>query len=120
MAALPPLAPCPPTRNCVSTEAAERSRRMDPIPFPGAASQAVERLVAIVEQMPGGEVVQRAGDRIRAEFTSRLLRFVDDVDLVVDRQAGVVRFRSASRTGYWDLGANRRRMQRLRAAFLKT
>lgn len=120
MADPPALAPCPPTLNCVSTEAVEPSRRMDPIPFPGSAVEAVERLVAIIGEMPGGAVVQREGDRIRAEFTSLLLRFVDDVDLVVDRQAGVVRFRSASRTGYWDLGANRRRMRRLRSAFLET
>lgn len=91
---------------------------MDPIPFRGPAEAAVERLVAIVEGMPGGEVVWREGDRVHAELTSRFLGFVDDVDLLVDRRAGVVRFRSASRAGYWDLGVNRRRMETLRAAFV--
>ena len=42
----------------------------------------------------------------------------DDVDLVIDEAAGVIRFRSASRTGHWDLGANRRRMEELRRRFL--
>lgn len=119
MTQIPPLPPCPPTPNCVSTEAAEPSRRMEPIPFTGSAEEAVARLAATVERMPGGRVVRREGDRVHAEFTSRLLRFVDDVDLVVDREAHVVRFRSASRTGYWDLGANRRRMERLRSEFLE-
>lgn len=39
---------------------------------------------------------------------SRSLGFVDDVDLVVDREAKVVRFRSASRKGHWEMGVNRR------------
>lgn len=62
--------------------------------------------------------MRREQDRIHAEFTTRLFRFVDDVDLVLDREAGLARFRSASRIGRWDLGANRRRMERLRADFL--
>jgi uncharacterized protein (DUF1499 family) len=91
---------------------------MEPIPFSGSPDRAVARLVEIVEAMPGGRVVRREQDRIHAEFTTRLFRFVDDVDLVLDREAGLVRFRSASRIGRWDLGANRRRMERLRADFL--
>lgn len=91
---------------------------MDPIPFTGPPEVALERLAEIVEGMPGGEVVRREGDRLHAEFTSRFLGFVDDVDLLVDREAGVVRFRSAARAGYWDLGVNRRRMETLRAAFV--
>lgn len=114
----PLLAPCPDTPNCVSTEADDPARRMEPIPFQGPPAAAVGRLVEVVEEMPGGRVVRRDGDWIRARFTSRLFGFVDDVDLVVDAGAGVVRFRSASRAGYWDLGANRRRMNRLRARFL--
>jgi len=114
----PLLAPCPPTPNCVSTEARDPSQRVEPIPFTGSPADAVRHLVAAVEAMPGGRVVRREEDRIHAEFTSRLFRFVDDMDLVVDRDAGVVRFRSASRVGRWDLGANRRRINRLRTTFL--
>jgi len=114
----PMLAPCPNSPNCVSTEADDPSKRMEPIPFTGPADAVADRLAKVVERMAGGKVVAREGDRLRVEFTSGLFRFVDDVDLVVDRQAGVVRFRSASRVGYWDMGANRRRMEELRRAFL--
>lgn len=109
---------CPRTPNCVSTEADDPRKRMDPISFTGPPEAALDRLAEIVEGMPGGEVVRREGDRIHAEFTSRFLGFVDDVDLLVDREAGVVRFRSRSRAGYWDLGVNRRRMEALRTAFV--
>jgi uncharacterized protein (DUF1499 family) len=109
----PILAPCPDSPNCVSTEARDPAKRMDPIPCTGPPERVVDRLVEIVERMPGGRVVRREGAHVKAEFTSSLFRFVDDVDLVVDGEAGVIRFRSASRTGYWDLGANRKRMERL-------
>jgi len=57
------------------------------------------------------------GRHIRAEATSCLFRFVDDVDLVVDEAAGVIHMRSASRTGYSDLGANRKRLEAIRRAY---
>ncbi|HBP69913.1 MAG TPA: DUF1499 domain-containing protein, partial [Alcanivorax sp.] len=49
----------------------------------------------------------------QARFTSRILRFVDDVTLYV-HDDGLIDVRSASRIGYWDLGANRRRVEDLR------
>jgi len=112
------LPPCPDRPNCVSTEAEDAAHRMDPIPYQGAPELAVRRLVTIIEGMPGGRVVHRDGHSLHAELTSRVFRFVDDVDLLVDADAGLIRFRSASRVGYSDLGANRRRMQRIRRAFL--
>ncbi len=111
------LPPCPASPNCVSTESSDPAKRMEPIPFAGPPERAFERLGRVIERMSGGQVVRREGLRLHAEFTSRLFGFVDDVDLVVDAEAEVVRFRSASRTGRWDLGANRRRMERLRRAF---
>ncbi len=49
------------------------------------------------------------------EFTSLLLRFVDDVEFVFDEETKTIHFRSASRTGYGDLGVNRRRMEKMRS-----
>ncbi|HEX2253958.1 MAG TPA: DUF1499 domain-containing protein [Thermoanaerobaculia bacterium] len=114
----PALAPCPDTPNCVSTEATQAARRMEPIPFAGEPELAIGRLVRIVEAMPGGAVKRREPGYLHATFTSRLLRYVDDVDLLVDPAARVIRFRSASRVGTWDLGANRRRMREIRRRFL--
>jgi uncharacterized protein (DUF1499 family) len=48
------------------------------------------------------------------EATSLLLRFVDDVEFLLDDQAKIIHFRSASRTGYGDLGVNRKRMEQVR------
>jgi uncharacterized protein (DUF1499 family) len=61
-------------------------------------------------------VAERRGDYLRAECRSRVFRFVDDLELLFDDAAGVVRYRSASRVGRSDLGVNRRRVDALRAA----
>lgn len=71
----------------------------------------------IIEAMPRVRIVRATDTELRAEFTSRLFRFVDDVDCLLDVSAGVIHIRSASRTGYSDLGVNRRRVEAIRAAF---
>ena len=54
---------------------------------------------------------------LTAEYRSLIFRFIDDVDFLLDEKEGVIHFRSASRVGYSDLGANRKRMERIRKAF---
>lgn len=56
---------------------------------------------------------------LRATFTSRLLRFVDDVEFLVDESENHLHFRSASRLGFTDFGANRRRMENIVAELCK-
>jgi len=40
---------------------------------------------------------------------------VDDVEFFVDSSRNLLHMRSASRTGYWDLGVNRKRLETIRA-----
>jgi uncharacterized protein (DUF1499 family) len=91
---------------------------MDPIPWTGTAAAAIERLTKIIAAAPRARVVAQDGPYLRAEFVTALFRFVDDVEFLVDEPHGVIHFRSASRVGYWDLGQNRRRLERLRRQFL--
>jgi uncharacterized protein (DUF1499 family) len=51
------------------------------------------------------------------EFTTLLLRFIDDVEIYFEESKAVIHVRSASRLGYWDLGVNRRRVERIRSRF---
>jgi len=111
------LAPCPSSPNCVSTQAADAAHHIEPIAFDDAPDRAVERLKNLIGADPRLKVITASGDYLHAEATSPIFRFVDDVEFFVDRQAKVIHFRSASRVGHSDLGANRARMERLRAAF---
>lgn len=111
------LAPCPASPNCVSSQADDDAHHIAPLAFSGDPSAALRRLRAAIEGMPRTRIVNDTGTTLRAEFTSWLFRFVDDVDCVVDADAGVIHIRSASRVGYSDLGANRKRVEALRGAF---
>jgi uncharacterized protein (DUF1499 family) len=86
-----------------------------PYPYRKSRAEAKEFLKAIVARLPRTKLVQEEEDYLRYEFTSLLLRFVDDVEFAFDDASKNIHFRSASRTGYSDLGVNRRRMEDLRS-----
>jgi uncharacterized protein (DUF1499 family) len=119
-AALPRLAPCPRTPNCVSTQAPPGPKHMDPIPYTGTRAAAQERLLRVLRAHPRTHVVREEPGYVHAECRSRIFRFVDDVELEIDEPqgaAGLIHFRSASRLGRKDFGVNRARMEQLRTAF---
>ena len=109
------LAPCPNSPNCVSTQATDSRHGMQPIPFSGDVEEALRTIEAIVRARPRTIIVTMGNAYLHAEFTSRLFRFVDDVEFFVDENAHQIHFRSASRVGHSDLGANWRRMESIRS-----
>jgi uncharacterized protein (DUF1499 family) len=111
------LADYPDTPNCVCSNAADDAHRIEPLRFTGPADAAFEKLKRTVASMPGATIVTSADHYLHAEFTSRLFRFVDDVEFLLDADAGVIHVRSASRAGKSDLGVNRARVESIRAKF---
>jgi uncharacterized protein (DUF1499 family) len=111
------LPPCPATPNCVSTQATDRTHAIASIPYRGSAEAALARLEAIVSAMPRATIVERGPRSMRAEFRTRVFRFVDDVMFELDEAKKTIEFRSASRVGRSDLGVNRKRMESIRARF---
>jgi len=110
------LAPCPGTPNCVSSYEQGRSHTA-PLAYRGSPAEAMVRLQAILATLPGVRLTELRADYLRAEARSRLFGFVDDMELKLDAAAGVVHVRSAARLGHSDFGVNRRRVERIRAAF---
>ena len=88
--------------------------RIAPLPMAGDARASIARIAAVVEDLPGAEVVEQRDDYLYARFTTAMLRFVDDVEFWVDPVAGVVQVRSASRVGRKDFGVNRARIEQIR------
>lgn len=80
-----------------------------------AGPATLARLRRIVEATPGARIVVARPDYLYATFTTPLMKFTDDVEFWFDPAAGVVQVRSASRLGEGDLGANRARVEALRA-----
>jgi len=109
--AQPDLAPCPDSPNYVSTKSKEPGRAMPPLRYLKSGQESMDRLVGMVRQMKRATIVSATPTYLHVEFRSALFRFVDDVEFVLDDSARVIHFRSASRTGYYDFGVNRRRMK---------
>lgn len=86
---------------------------MPPLRFSGSAAQAIDRVAGLLAKMPRVRVVEQRENYLHAVFSSLIFRFRDDVEFLADEQSGLLHFRSASRLGYYDFGANRRRMERL-------
>ena len=103
------LAPCPESPNCVSSFADDEAHAIAPLDAP------LERIRQVLLEMARTNIVAFEGNYLYAEFTTRLMGFVDDVEFLYDPAAGVTHVRSASRLGYSDLGANRKRIEELRA-----
>jgi uncharacterized protein (DUF1499 family) len=79
-------------------------------------TRTMARIREVVERMPGAVVVTSRPDYLYAQFTTRLMRYVDDVEFWFDPQQQVVQVRSASRVGRSDLGLNRQRIESIRTA----
>ncbi|MGI9303152.1 MAG: DUF1499 domain-containing protein, partial [Gammaproteobacteria bacterium] len=108
------LADCPASPNCVSSQASDPARRAQPFALSGSPAQFMSRIQSVVAAMPRTRVVEADDIYLHAEFKSALFGFVDDFEVLVDEAAGIAYVRSASRTGHWDMGANRRRVQLVR------
>jgi uncharacterized protein (DUF1499 family) len=102
------LAPCPESPNCVSSFEDSESHSIAPL------QADLARIESVLLQMDRTNIVQMRGNYLYAEFTSRLMGFVDDVEFLHDPDSGLTHVRSASRLGYSDLGANRNRIEAIR------
>lgn len=117
------LKPPSKTPNSVSSQARlwpdapqREAAQIEPIALQGGDAKAtLARIARIVEDLPGARIVERRDDYLYAQFTSAMLRFVDDVEFWADPAAGVIQVRSASRVGRKDFGVNRARIESIRA-----
>jgi uncharacterized protein (DUF1499 family) len=92
--------------------------RIAALPFDGNADAALLRLAGAIQNTDRCTIVTQQPDYLYAQCSTPMLRFTDDVEFWLDRPARVFQLRSASRLGHSDLGANRARMEKIRAQFL--
>jgi len=109
---------CPESPNCVSTLSHDSRHAMPPLPYVGEKDHSKQRLIEITKSMERSKIISISDSYIHAEFRTRLFGFVDEVEFLFDDATRTVHFRSASRTGYYDFGANRRRMSEISKRYL--
>lgn len=112
------LQPCDSGPHCVTSETRDAARRVEPFRHDGTAADAIARLATVIKTMPGAAIVTQRDGYLHATFTTRLMRYVDDVEFTASATPGELAVRSSSRIGYYDFGANRDRVEAIRAAFL--
>lgn len=111
------LAPCPDTPNCVCSMEKRKKFRVQPLDVSGNATQAMQCLEHMLRGRKRMEILENNDGYIHATSSSKVFGFVDDVEFLLDAQAGVIHVRSAARLGYTDFGVNRQRAERLRRLF---
>jgi apolipoprotein D and lipocalin family protein len=111
------LRPCPDTPNCVSSLAGDQKHFIEPISYEGERTVAQQEMLAVLKSFKRVRMVRIEEDYIHAEFVSSFFKFVDDVEFYFDPAQKLIQVRSASRTGYSDLGVNRRRIEAIRERF---
>ncbi len=88
--------------------------RVDAFPITGDGSAQMAKLASLLQAMPRTQVITQEAGYIYAQCTTQVLKFTDDVELLLDASAGVIHVRSASRVGSKDFGVNRARVEALR------
>lgn len=109
------LGDCTNTSNCEVSSGGRSSKSVDEFSITLAPAEAVARMARIVESVPGMKVEQYNERYLHATSTSKIMRFVDDVEFLINDNENALLVRSASRLGKSDLGANAKRIANLRA-----
>jgi uncharacterized protein (DUF1499 family) len=112
------LKACPDSPNCVSSDAQDEKHHIAPLMFSLPVADAWTLLKAQVAKLPRTVVVADKPGYLHVECRSAVFGFVDDLEFQLRAEQGVIAVRSAARTGYYDFGANRQRVEDLRAALL--
>ena len=89
--------------------------RIAPLALVGDGPATLARIKSIIATTPGAQLVTEKPDYLYATFSTRLMKYTDDVEFWLDPKAGAVHVRSASRLGRRDFDANRSRIEAIRS-----
>lgn len=110
------LSSCPSSPNCVVSQNADESHKIEPINYKGDRQTAKETLLKVLSVVPNTRVVEERENYIHTESESKIMGFVDDGEFYFPEDENVIHMRSAARLGESDLGVNRRRLEQIRLA----
>ena len=111
------LAPCPSSPNCVLSQMSDAKHNIKPIYYATSVEAAKDKLNQVILSISDARIITQNEVYWHVEFTTRWLRFIDDVEFYFPESEALIHLRSASRSGYWDLGVNRKRTKEIRSRF---
>lgn len=90
----------------------EKARKSAPtLSFKGTLDESRAELIKLISTLDGAVLVEENVTYLHFEFHTSIGHFIDDVEFYFDETNKVIHYRSASREGYGDFGANKRRMK---------
>ena len=108
------LAGCPDSPNCVSSESSSESSNVARFKILGEPKDILTQCAQLIEQELNAKTLQTNPNYFHAVVSSPVFGFKDDIELLLLTDSGEIQVRSASRTGYSDMGKNRKRVEKLR------
>ena len=91
---------------------------IEPISYIYSYRHPFDFLIPIIKKMDC-KIISQEDNYIHATFTSFCFKFVDDVEFEYIKDKKIIDMKSASRNGYWDMGKNRKRLERIRKLFIE-
>jgi len=114
------LAPLPASPNAVSSQTAETSRKVAPLPYLQNRAASRQRLLQVIQADSRTQILIDTQDYLHVVYTVPVIPFKDDVEFLLDDLEQAIHLRSASRVGWSDLGVNRKRVEAIRQQYLGT
>lgn len=113
------LKDCPTSPNCVSSfsDPEDSEHFIQPISIPSNLDKPMEKLREVIDTEERTHIVTQEENYLHVEFTTKIMRYVDDVEFFLDNKNKVIQVRSASRLGKSDFGVNRKRIEKIRSRF---
>ena len=78
------------------------------------SEKAFNELIQILENTPRLKIIKKEKNYIHAISTSRIMKFIDDIEIKNLNKENIFQVKSSSRQGIYDLGVNKRRVHTLR------
>lgn len=104
------FAPCPGSPNCVNSALPDQN--IAALPRGETVWERMKKEIVLL----GGTIVEEQQGYLHATFASKIFGFIDDLECLDDGM--MIQIRSAARTGWWDFGVNRKRVETLRRRML--
>lgn len=93
---------------------------VEPIVFQAPYKKVNAAIKRIVLAQSRTKLISEKNGYLYFECTSLIFRFVDDLEIYVDAVANKIHFKSASRMGHSDLGANLKRVEKIKFEFIQS
>ena len=103
--------------NNVSSQTEIADKKVATLAFKESQASTMQALKQAVSAYGGGTIEKETNDYLYVIFTTSLMKYHDDVEFWLDSKNEEVHFRSASRTGYSDMGLNRQRYDKISALY---